>query len=139
MLPDKNLCKAIRIYYLWFLEDDEDQDDKEKIIQRCPKLTFAFKSEFSPFDVTQKLFKEENREYDKKHHDTSDLSLVADKWNQKGSHSDTKDRYCSHHQKKIIEDFIKMLGILSEEGGENFYSVFKRKQEMSRRVSRLTC
>ncbi|KAG1777143.1 hypothetical protein EV702DRAFT_1045535 [Suillus placidus] len=157
MLPDKNLHKAIRTYYLWFLEDDEDCDDEQKIIEGGPKLVTgpgivtvdmvrdcqddkpldaaAFKSEFLPFDVAQKLFKEEIGEYDKKHHDTSDLRfigtrtklvrswynalspsvleelrLVADKWNQEGPHSDAKDRYHSRHQKKIMEDFIKMAG-----------------------------
>ncbi|KAG2342384.1 hypothetical protein BDR05DRAFT_949041 [Suillus weaverae] len=157
MLPDKNLRKAICTYYLWFLEDDKDRDDEQKIIEGGPKLmtgpgivtvdmvrdrqddkpldAAAFKSEFSPFDVTQKLFKEEIGEYDKKHCDTSDLRsmgtrtklvwswynalspsvleelrLVADKWNQEGPHSDAKDRYHSRHQMKIMEDFIKMAG-----------------------------
>lgn len=123
-----------------FLEDDEDRDNEQKIIEGGPKLmtgpgivtvdmvrdrqddkpldAAAFKSEFSPFDVAQKLFKEEIGEYDKKHRDTSDLRsmgtrtklvrswynalspsvleelrLVADKWNQEGPHSDAKDRY----------------------------------------------
>ncbi|KAG1822765.1 uncharacterized protein BJ212DRAFT_1477180 [Suillus subaureus] len=157
MLPDNNLRKAICTYYLRFLEDDEDQNLEEKIIQGGHKLmsgpgivtvdmvkdhkddkplnAAAFKTKFSPFDVTQKLFKEEIGEYDKKHHDTSDLRsmgtrtklvwswynalspavleelrLVAEKWNQEGPHSDAKDRYCSRHQKKIMEDFIKMAG-----------------------------
>ncbi|KAG1841515.1 hypothetical protein F4604DRAFT_1939441 [Suillus subluteus] len=149
MLPDNNLHK--------FLEDDEDCDLEEKIIQGGHKLMSgpgivtvdmvkdhkddkplddaAFRTEFSPFDVAQKLFKEEIGEYDKKHHDTSDLRsmgtrtklvwswynalspavleelrLVAEKWNQEGPHSDAKDRYHSRHQKKIMEDFIKMAG-----------------------------
>ncbi|KAG1857787.1 hypothetical protein F4604DRAFT_1931277 [Suillus subluteus] len=95
MLLDNNLRKAIRTYYLRFLEDDEDCDLEEKIIQGGHKLmsgpgivtvdmvkdhkndkpldAAAFRTEFSPFDVAQKLFKEEIGEYDKKHHDTSDL------------------------------------------------------------------
>jgi hypothetical protein len=128
---------------LRFLEDDEDREDEEKIIQGGPKVTSgpgivtvdmvkdrqddkpldaaAFKSEFSPFDVAQKLFKEEIGEYDKKHRDTSDLRsmgtrtklvrswynalspsvleelrVVADKWNLEGPHSDAKDRYIFH-------------------------------------------
>ncbi|KAG1858083.1 hypothetical protein F4604DRAFT_1931115 [Suillus subluteus] len=157
MLPNNNLRKAIRTYYLRFLEDDEDQDLEEKITQGGHKLmsgpgivtvdmvkdrkddkpldAAAFKTEFSPFDVAQKLFKEEIGEYDKKHRNTSDLRsmgtrtklvwswynalspavleelrLVAEKWNQEGPHSDAKDRYHSQHQNKIMEDFIKMAG-----------------------------
>ncbi|KAG2057807.1 hypothetical protein BDR06DRAFT_969145 [Suillus hirtellus] len=130
---------AIHTYYLQFLEDDEDRDLKEKIIQEGHKFpsgpgivtvdivrdreddkpldAVAFKTEFSPFDVTQKLFKEEIGEYDKKHRDTSDLRsmgtrtklvqswynalspdmleelrLVAEKWNNEGAHSNVKDR-----------------------------------------------
>ncbi|KAG1822065.1 uncharacterized protein BJ212DRAFT_1477894 [Suillus subaureus] len=140
-----------------FLEDDEDWDLKEKIIQEGHKLpsgpgivtvdmvrdqeddkpmdAAAVKTQFSPFDVTQKLFKEGIGKYDKKHHDISDLRsmgtrtkliqswynalspdvleelrLVAEKWNEEGAHSDVKDRYCSQHQKKLMEDFIKMAG-----------------------------
>jgi hypothetical protein len=125
---------------LRFLEDNEDRDLEQKIIQGAHKLTSgagiitvdmvkdrqddkpldaaAFKTEFSTFDVAQKLFKEEIGEYDKKHRDTSDLRsmgtrtklvrswynalspdvheelrLVAEKWNQEGAHSDAKDRY----------------------------------------------
>ncbi|KAG1841753.1 hypothetical protein F4604DRAFT_1939270 [Suillus subluteus] len=157
MLPNNNLRKAIRTYYLRFLEDDEDQDLEEKITQGGHKLmsgpgivtvdmvkdrkddkpldAAAFKTEFSPFDVAQKLFKEEIGEYDKKHRNTSDLRsmgtrtklvwswynvlspvvleelrLVEEKWNQEGPHSDAKDRYHSQHQNKIMEDFIKMAG-----------------------------
>ncbi|KAG1732956.1 hypothetical protein EDB19DRAFT_1911771 [Suillus lakei] len=123
MLPDNNLHK--------FLEDDEDWDDEEKIIQGGHKLM----SGPGIVTVDMKLFKEEIGEYDKKHHDTSDLRSmgtrtklvqswynalspsvlkelrqVADKWNQEGPHSDAKDRYHSQHQKKIMEDFIKMAG-----------------------------
>ncbi|KAG1887880.1 hypothetical protein F4604DRAFT_1916752 [Suillus subluteus] len=151
MLPDNNLRKAIRTYYLRFLEDDEDRDLEEKIIQGGHKLmsgpgivtvdmvkdckddkpldAAAFRTEFSPFDVAQKLFKEEIGEYDKKHRDTSDLRsmgtrtklvrswynallpavleelrLVAEKWNQEGPHSDAKDSWesCPRKAKKTF-------------------------------------
>ncbi|KAG1849745.1 hypothetical protein F4604DRAFT_1934773 [Suillus subluteus] len=151
MLPDNNLRKAICTYYLRFLEDDEDHNLEEKIIQGGHKLmsgpdivtvdmvkdhkddkpldAAAFRTEFSPFDVAQKLFKEEIGEYDKKHHNTSDLRsmgtrtklvrswynalspavleelrLVAEKWNQEGPHSDAKDSWesCPRKVKKTF-------------------------------------
>ncbi|KAG1884758.1 hypothetical protein F4604DRAFT_1676850 [Suillus subluteus] len=130
MLPDNNLRKAIHTYYLRFLEDDEDCDLEEKIIQGGHKLMSG------PGIVTVDMVKDQEiGEYDKKHCDTSDLRsmgtrtklvqswynalspavleelrLVAEKWNQEGPHSDAKDRYHSRHQKKIMEDFIKMAG-----------------------------
>ncbi|KAG1803232.1 uncharacterized protein BJ212DRAFT_1304633 [Suillus subaureus] len=99
MLPGNNIQKAIHTYYLHFLEDDEDCDLEQKIIEGAHKLTSgagiitvdmvkdcqddkpldaaAFKTEFLTFDVTQKLFKEEIGEYDKKHHDISDLRSMG--------------------------------------------------------------
>ncbi|KAG0695619.1 hypothetical protein DFH29DRAFT_879912 [Suillus ampliporus] len=99
MLPDNNFWKAIRTYYLRFLEDDEDRDLEQKIIEGGHKLTSgpgivtvdmvrdrkddkpldagAYKTEFSAFNVAQKLFKEEIGDYDKKHRDTSDLKSMG--------------------------------------------------------------
>ncbi|KAG2048691.1 hypothetical protein BDR06DRAFT_1024266 [Suillus hirtellus] len=73
MLPEKNLCKAVRAYYLDFLEDDEDRKAEEEIIEGGTKDTSApdaitvemvrqreddkpedagkYKTEFSGFDV----------------------------------------------------------------------------------------
>ncbi|KAG1797833.1 uncharacterized protein HD556DRAFT_1306422 [Suillus plorans] len=156
MLPEKNLAKAVRAYYLDFLEDDEDRKAEEEIIEGGTKDTSApdavtvemvrqreddkpedagkYKTEFSGFDVVQKLFKDEFAEYDKQHRDTSnpksmgqrtrlarmwhqamspevkkELERVAGKWNQEGPPADTKDRYRTHNQKKMMEDFMDMV------------------------------
>ncbi|KAG2045508.1 hypothetical protein BDR06DRAFT_1025777 [Suillus hirtellus] len=155
MLPEKNLRKAVRAYYLDFLEDDEDRKAEEEIIEGGTKDTSApdavtvemvrqreddkpedagkYKTEFSGFDVVQKLFKDEFAEYDKQHRDTSnpksmgqrtrlahmwhqamspevkkELERVAGKWNQEGPPADTKDRYRTRNQKKMMEDFMDM-------------------------------
>ncbi|KAG1785443.1 uncharacterized protein HD556DRAFT_1450758 [Suillus plorans] len=155
MLPEKNLRKAVRAYYLDFLEDDEDRKAEEEIIEGGTKDTSApdavtvemvrqreddkpedagkYKTEFSGFDVVQKLFKDEFAEYDKQHRDTSnpksmgqrtrlarmwhqamspevkkELERVTGKWNQEGPPADTKDRYRTHNQKKMMEDFMDM-------------------------------
>ncbi|KAG2127256.1 uncharacterized protein EDB93DRAFT_1257138 [Suillus bovinus] len=116
MLSDKNFWKegyklpsGPGIVTVDMVRDRED--DK-------PLDAAAFKTEFSPFDIAQKLVKEEIGEYDKKHHDTSDLRsmgtrtklvrswykalspdvleelrLVAEKWNEEGAHSDVKDSW----------------------------------------------
>ncbi|KAG1819878.1 hypothetical protein EV424DRAFT_1616755 [Suillus variegatus] len=156
MLPEKNLRKAVRAYYLDFLEDDEDRKAEEEIIEGGTKDTSApdavtvemvrqreddkpedagkYKTEFSGFDVVQKLFKDEFAEYDKQHRDTSnpksmgqrtrlarmwhqamspevkkELERVTGKWNQEGPPADTKDRYRTHNQKKMMEDFMDMV------------------------------
>lgn len=123
-----------------FLEDDEDRKAEEEIIEGGTKDTSApdavtvemvrqseddkpedagkYKTEFSSFNVVQKLLKNEFAEYDKQHRDTSnpksmgqrtrlarmwhqamspevkkELERVAGKWNQEGPPADTKDRY----------------------------------------------
>ncbi|KAG1752330.1 uncharacterized protein EDB91DRAFT_1243106 [Suillus paluster] len=156
MLPEKNLRKAVHTYYLDFLEDDEDCKAEEEIIEGGhkdrsaadavtvemvrerendkPEEAGKYKTEFSSFDVAQKLFKDEFGEYDKMHCDTSDqksmgqrtklarawhkamssevkqeLVRVAGKWNQEGLPADTKDRYRTRNQKKVMEDFMGMV------------------------------
>ncbi|KAG1866801.1 hypothetical protein F4604DRAFT_1927769 [Suillus subluteus] len=156
MLPEKNIRKAVCTYYLDFLEDDEDRKVEEEIIEGGHKDRSApdavtvemvrdwendkpedagkYKTEFSGFDVVQKLFKDKFGEYDKQCRNTSDLKSmgqrtklartwhqamspevkqelerVASKWNREGPPADTKDRYCSCNQKKVMEDFIDMV------------------------------
>jgi hypothetical protein len=123
-----------------FLEDEEDCKAEEEIIEgghkdrsapdavtvemvrerenNKPEDAGKYKTEFSGFDVVQKLFKDEFGEYNKQHRDTSDLKSmgqrtrlartwhqamspdvkkelerVASKWNREGPPGDTKDRY----------------------------------------------
>ncbi|KAG1751556.1 uncharacterized protein EDB91DRAFT_1243807 [Suillus paluster] len=99
MLPKKNLWKAVCMYYLDFLEDDEDCKAEEEIIEGGhkdrsapdavtvemvreqendkPEEAGKYKTEFSAFDVIQKLFKDKFEEYDKQHHDTSNLKSMG--------------------------------------------------------------
>ncbi|KAG1742098.1 hypothetical protein EDB19DRAFT_1827760 [Suillus lakei] len=140
MLPEKNLRKAIHTYYLDFLEDHKDHKAEEEIIEgghkdrsaadavtvemvrerenEKPEEAGKYKTEFSGFDVAQKLFKDEFGEYDKMHRDTTDqksmgqrtklarawhqamssevkqeLVWVAGKWNREGPPADTKDSH----------------------------------------------
>ncbi|KAG1744737.1 hypothetical protein EDB19DRAFT_1906453 [Suillus lakei] len=99
MLSEKNLRKAIHTYYLDFLEDDEDRKAEEEIIEgghkdrsaadavtvemvrerenEKPEEAGKYKTEFSGFDVAQKLFKDEFGEYDKMHRDTTDQKSMG--------------------------------------------------------------
>ncbi|KAG1866101.1 hypothetical protein F4604DRAFT_1682844 [Suillus subluteus] len=144
MLPEKNIRKAVHTYYLDFPEDDKDRKVEGEIIEGGhkdrsapdavtvemvrdrendkPEDAWKYKTEFSGFDVVQKLFKDEFGEYDKQHRDTSnlksmgqrtklahmwhqamspevkqELERVASKWNREGPPADTKDRYFFPH------------------------------------------
>ncbi|KAG1731150.1 hypothetical protein EDB19DRAFT_1831807 [Suillus lakei] len=99
MLPEKNLWKAIHTYYLDFLEDDKDRKAKEEIIEgghkdrsaadavtvemvrerenEKPEEAGKYKTEFSGFDVAQKLFKDKFGEYDKMHCDTTNQKSMS--------------------------------------------------------------
>ncbi|KAG2115300.1 uncharacterized protein F5147DRAFT_758686 [Suillus discolor] len=85
MLPEKNLQKAVRAYYLDFLKDDEDQYDKQhrdtsnsKSMGQRTRLAYMWHQAMSP---------EVKRE----------LERVAGKWNQEGPPADTKDRTMGLH------------------------------------------
>lgn len=93
------MIQTVYTYYLDFLKDDENYKTEEEIIEERykdrsisdtvtvemvrqwenekPEDAGKYKTEFSSFDVIQKLFKNNFREYDKQHCDTSDLKPIG--------------------------------------------------------------
>ncbi|KAG1721979.1 uncharacterized protein EDB91DRAFT_1256267 [Suillus paluster] len=140
MLPEKNLRKAVQEEIIEGGHKDRSAADAvtvEMVRERendKPEEAGKYKTEFSGFDVAQKLFKDEFGEYDKMHRNTFDqksmgqrtklarawhqamssevkqeLIQVAGKWNREGPPADTKDRYRTCNQKKVMEDFMGMV------------------------------
>ncbi|KAG2076589.1 hypothetical protein BDR04DRAFT_1114140 [Suillus decipiens] len=152
VLP-KALKKAIRQYYLQFLTDGDDirteeeilgdeEDDKafgvspeEREAAACPKDAGFYKKEVTSFGVTQKLFKQEIDDYDKKEQlklgvknsikfhmghardwfknmtpaQQKEVEDAKDKWNREGAPAESQAMYQKRNLKKVLKEFTEQV------------------------------